>query len=229
MGATLDVISHGRLDFGIGAGWYEEECLANGILFPRPLERIRRLDEAIRIIKKLWTKDNVSFTGRYYTLKNATLNPKPIQNPHPPIWTGIMYGGSRMLKVIAEHADVWTISSLYLPQPTELQRIRRALEDNCREIGRNPDSLQAGVGVGCIVAEDESRVREKKQKFPPTSISVKNYTAQQMRLEGSPDQCVERLRMYSEAGVTRFVMNFPDITTIDPVRLFGERVIPAFR
>lgn len=229
MGATLDVISNGRLEFGIGAGWYEEECLANGIPFPRPLERIRRLEEAIQIIKKLWTTDNVSFMGRYYTLKNATLNPKPVQNPHPPVWTGIMYGRSRMLKLIARHAAVWTISSLYLPQPREYQKIRRALEENCRDIGRTPDSLQAGVGIGCIIAEDEIRVREKKQKFPPTSISVKNYTAHQMRLEGSPDQCIERLKLYSEIGATRFLMNFPDVTTTDPIRLFGEKVIPAFR
>lgn len=229
MGATLDVISGGRLELGIGAGWYEEECIANGIQFPRPPERIQRLEEAIQVIEKLWTENNVSFAGKYYTLKNATLNPKPMQTPHPPIWTGIMYGGRRMLKVIAKYADVWTISGLYLPQPGEYEKLRRALEANCREIGRNPDSLQAGLGVGCIIAEDEAKAREKIQKFPPSSLSVKNYTSQQKRIEGTPDQCIEQLRRYTEAGVTRFLMNFPDITTIKPVKLFAEEVIPAFR
>jgi len=228
MVATHDNVSGGRLDLGIGAGWYENECISNGIPFPKASVRIQQLEEAIEVMKKLWTADNVSFSGKYYTLKNASSNPKPVQIPHPPIWIGIMKGRSRMLKVIAKHADVWTISSIYLPEPEEYQRIRRALDDCCREFGRDPGHVHSAVGIGCVVAEDENRMREKARKFPPASISVRDYTAQQMRLEGTPDRCVEKLRTYAETGVTRFVMNFPDITATEPIRLFGEKVIPAF-
>lgn len=229
MAATLDGISGGRLDLGIGAGWYESERISNGIPFPRASVRIEQLEEAIEVMERLWTADNVSFSGKYYTLKNASSNPKPVQSPHPPIWIGIMKGRSRMLKVIAKHADVWTISSIYLPEPSEYQQIRTTLENYCHESGRDFDRIRSGVGIGCVVAENESKVREKVRKFPPTSLSVKNYTAQQMRLEGTPDRCVEKLRMYAQIGVTRFVMNFPDITTTEPIRLFGEKVVPAFR
>ena len=228
MSATLDVISGGRLNFGIGAGWYSEECASYGIPFPRPLERIQRLEEAIEIIKELWTRDDVSFAGKYYTLKNAILNPKPIQKPHPPIWTGIMHGRRRMLRVIAKHADAWTISSLYLPTPKEHQQMTIALDNCCREVGRDPNQIKQALGIGCVIAEDENRVREKVEKFKPMSISVKDYSAKQMRLEGTPQQLIEKLRAYTNAGVTCFVMNFPDITTIEPVRLFSEKVISAF-
>ena len=229
MSATLDVISGGRLNFGIGAGWYSEECASYGIPFPRPLERIQRLEEASEIIKGLWTRDDVSFAGKYYTLKNASLNPKPIQKPHPPIWTGIMHGRRRMLKVIAKHADAWTISSLYLPTPEEHQEMKEALDDCCREVGRDPNQIQQALGIGCVIAEDENRVREKAEKFKPMSINVKDYSAKQTRLEGTPQQLIEQLRGYTNVGVTCFVMNFPDITTIEPVRLFSEKVMPAFK
>jgi len=229
MSATLDVISGGRLNLGIGAGWYSEECAAYGVPFPKPIERMQRLEEAIEIIRGLWTRDDFSFTGKYYTLKNANLNPKPVQKPHPPIWTGIMHGKSRMLRVIAKHADAWTISSLYLPTPTELQQMKENLDECCRELGRDPNQIQQALGVGCVIAEDENGVREKVEKFKPMSISVKDYSAKQMRLEGTPQQLIEKLRAYTNIGVTCFVMNFADITTIEPVRLFSEKVMPAFR
>jgi alkanesulfonate monooxygenase SsuD/methylene tetrahydromethanopterin reductase-like flavin-dependent oxidoreductase (luciferase family) len=229
MGATLDVISGGRLNFGIGAGWYSEECTSYGIPFPRPLERIQRLEEAIEIIKELWTRDDVSFSGKYYTLKDAVLNPKPVQKPHPPIWTGIMHGRRRMLRVIARHADAWTISSLYLPTPKEHQQMKEALDDCCRQVGRDPNQIQQALGIGCVIAEDENRVREKVEKFKPMSISVKDYSANQMRLEGTPQQLIEKLRAYTNVGVTCFVMNFPDVATIEPIRMFSEKVMPAFK
>ena len=229
MASTLDHISGGRLDLGIGAGWYEDECISNGIPFPKSSIRIEQLEEAIELMEKLWTKDNVSFVGKYYCLKNASSNPKPLQKPHPPVWIGVMKSKKRMLKVIAKYADVWTISSLYLPSPIEYRRIRGILEGYCREFGKSVGLIASGVGIGCVIAEDEHKLREKVRKFGPMSVSTKDYTAQQVRVEGTPDQCIERLRMYADAGVTRYMMNFPDITTTEPIRIFGEKVIPAFR
>jgi alkanesulfonate monooxygenase SsuD/methylene tetrahydromethanopterin reductase-like flavin-dependent oxidoreductase (luciferase family) len=228
MGATLDGISKGRLDFGIGAGWLEEECAANGIEFPDPAVRIERLDEALQIIQSLWTRDDVNFEGKHYSLKHASSNPKPVQRPHPPIWTGIMYGGRRMLRLIAKHADVWTISGLYLPSPEDYRRMRGEIEGYRREMGR-PDTVRSGVGIGCVVAEDEREVHRKSDQFVPITITTKGYAAKQTRLEGTPDHCIELLKPYVAAGVTCFVMAFPDITTKDPIRLFGEKVMPALR
>jgi alkanesulfonate monooxygenase SsuD/methylene tetrahydromethanopterin reductase-like flavin-dependent oxidoreductase (luciferase family) len=229
MAATLDGISRGRLDFGIGAGWLEEECVSNGIEFPGRASRVERLDEAIEIIRNLWTRDNVTFEGKHYSLKNASSNPKPVQRPHPPLWTGIMYGGNRMLRLIAKHADVWTISGLYRPSPEDYRRMRSAIEVYCQEIERDAATIRSGVGIGCVVAEDERGVEEKTKKFLPITISTKGYVAKQTRLEGTPDQCIEQLKAYVDAGVTCFVMGFPDIITNDPIRLFGEEIIPTLR
>ena len=85
MSATVDVISGGRLQFGIGAGWYEEECLAYGIQFPKASVRIRRLRESVQIVKKMWTEEKSDFEGRYYRIKDAICEPKPVQKPHPPV------------------------------------------------------------------------------------------------------------------------------------------------
>jgi alkanesulfonate monooxygenase SsuD/methylene tetrahydromethanopterin reductase-like flavin-dependent oxidoreductase (luciferase family) len=229
MSATLDVISKGRLNLGIGAGWYSEECASYGVSFPKPLERIQRLEEAIEIIREMWTRDEVTFTGKYYTLKKASLNPKPIQKPHPPIWTGIMYGGRRMLKTIAKYADAWTISSLYLPTPEELNQMQNKLDECCRAVGRDTNQIQQALGIGCVISENEEGVRMKVERFKPTSIDVKDYSARQMRLEGTPSQLVEKLRAYTKVGVTCFVMNFPDISALEPIRLFSEKVMPAFK
>lgn len=229
MAATLDIVSKGRLDFGVGAGWLEEECTSNGIPFPEPSVRVQQLDEAIDIIRTLWSKDNATFTGKYYSLKNASSNPKPLQHPHPPIWTGIMYGGSRMLKLIAKHADVWTISGLYRPPAEEYRKMRNTIEHYCSKIRRDPHEIRSGIGIGCVIADDELRVKEKAKKFQPLAISTKGYTAQQMRLEGTPDQCINQLRTYIDAGVQCFVMGFPDVTTTNTIRLFSEKVIPALK
>jgi len=229
MSATLDVISNGRLNLGIGAGWYSEECASYGISFPKPLERIQQLEEAIEIIKEMWTRDDVTFAGKYYSLKKAVLEPKPIQKPHPPIWTGIMHGRRRMLRTIAKYADAWTISSLYLPTPEEHRQMKATLDDCCRAVGRDPNQIQQALGVGCVVSEDEEGVRMKAEKFRPTFLDVKGYSATQMRLEGTPPQLIEKLSEYTKVGVTCFVMNFPDISAIEPIRVFSEKVMPAFK
>jgi alkanesulfonate monooxygenase SsuD/methylene tetrahydromethanopterin reductase-like flavin-dependent oxidoreductase (luciferase family) len=229
MAATLDGISKGRLDFGIGAGWLEEECTSNGIEFPGPGVRIERLDEAVQIIQNLWTRNDVNFEGKHYSLKHASSNPKPVQRPHPPIWTGIMYGGRQMLRLIAKHADVWTISGLYRPSPDDYRRMRSEIEGYCLETGRRPDAIKSGVGIGCVVAENESEVKRKSNQFVPITIATKDYATKQMRLEGTPDQCIELLKPYIAAGVSCFVMAFPDITMKDPIRLFGEKIMPALK
>ena len=229
MSITLDTICQGRLNLGVGAGWYSEECASFGLPFPSSVERIQRLEEALEIVKRLWTQDVVTFQGKYYSLKDAVMNPKPIQKPHPPIWTGIMHGKRRMLNVIASYADVWTISSLYLPSPKEHQDIQIALDRTCRAVGRDPDAIEQALGVGCLIATDEPHLREKADRLKPVSINVKDYHTRQVRLEGTPEQLIEKLRAYTNVGVTRFVMNFPDIATLEPVRLFSEKVMSAFK
>jgi len=119
MAATLDYISDGRLDFGIGAGWFRPEYEAYGIPFPKASLRISQLAESLEIIKRMWTAEKATYQGKYYGVKDAVCNPKPVQKPHPPVWVGVMIGKRRMFDIIARYADGWTISSLYLPTPAE--------------------------------------------------------------------------------------------------------------
>jgi F420-dependent oxidoreductase-like protein len=135
--ATVDVISNGRLDFGIGAGWnvYEHESM--GIPLYKPGERIRRLDEACEIIKGLFTQPTVDFDGRYYQLKDARSEPKPVQKPYPPFVIGGS-GEQLTLRVVAKHADIWNYTG---PSVEEFTHKVGVLHDHCAAVGRDPGEI----------------------------------------------------------------------------------------
>lgn len=135
--ATVDVISNGRLDFGIGAGWnvYEHESM--GVPLYRPGERIRRLDEACEIIKRLFTQPTVDFDGRYYQLSDARSEPKPVQRPYPPFVIG--GGGEQLtLRVVAKHADIWNYTGGSVEEFTHKVGV---LHEHCSAVGRDPNEI----------------------------------------------------------------------------------------
>jgi F420-dependent oxidoreductase-like protein len=135
--ATVDIISRGRLDFGIGAGWnvYEHESM--GIPLYKPGERIRRLDEACEIIKRLFTQPTVDFDGRYYQLADARSEPKPVQRPHPPFVIGGS-GEQLTLRVVAKHADIWNFTGGTVEEFTHKVSV---LRDHCAAVSRDPDEI----------------------------------------------------------------------------------------
>jgi len=134
MAATLDNISNGRLELGIGAGVQKTEHDAYGFPFLLAKDRVERLSEAVELIKKLWTKNKVSYNGKHYLLNNAVCEPKPLQNPHPPIVIG--GGGEKLtLKVTARHADRYDWG--YLPSLEHYKRKLKVLEKHCELVGRN--------------------------------------------------------------------------------------------
>jgi alkanesulfonate monooxygenase SsuD/methylene tetrahydromethanopterin reductase-like flavin-dependent oxidoreductase (luciferase family) len=149
MAVTVDHISGGRLDFGLGAGWHEEEHRGYGLDFPGPGVRVGMLDEALTIIRRLWTEDRVTFDGRYYRVHDALCNPKPLQRPHPPI----VVGGEKpkMLRVIARHADEWNVPShgdVALWAETSAR-----LDDACAEVGRDPAEIRRSIQLFVRPAE----------------------------------------------------------------------------
>jgi F420-dependent oxidoreductase-like protein len=141
MAVTVDHISSGRLEFGIGAAWHEPEHKGLGIDFPRAGERVAMLDEALTVIKMLWTQDVSTFEGRYYHLDEGRRVPKPLQKPHPPI----VVGGAqpKMLRVIARHADEWNTPGLAGVE--EWARINKDLDAACAEVGRDPAAVRRSV------------------------------------------------------------------------------------
>lgn len=141
IGATVDVISHGRLDFGIGAGWNELESNMYGIPLYAPGERIRRLDEACEVIERLWTETVANFDGRYYQLKDARCEPKPVQKPYPPFVIGGS-GEQLTLRVVAKHANIWN----FVGGSVDTFRHKiEVLEGHCAAVGRDPSTIERSI------------------------------------------------------------------------------------
>ena len=148
--ATLDVLSKGRLFMGIGAAWNEQESLAYGISFPSNQERLLRLEEAIQVIRKMWTEEPyASFEGKYYQIKNAYCNPKPIQKPSPPILVGGS-GERKTLKIVAKYADACNLFG----SAETLKKKLDILKEHCKSVGRDYDSILK-TKLGAIVVDDE--------------------------------------------------------------------------
>jgi len=144
MGATVDHISHGRLDFGIGAGWNELEHSSYGIPLYTPGERIRRLGEACEIIRLMWTESTPTFEGRYYQVHEARCEPKPVQKPYPPFVIGGA-GEKLTLRIVAQYADIWNMPG----GPADAYARKSAiLDEHCAAIGRDPATIERSVQIG---------------------------------------------------------------------------------
>jgi F420-dependent oxidoreductase-like protein len=142
MAATIDHFSGGRLEVGIGTGWTESEHTMLGLEFGTAGERIARLDEACTVLRALWTEERASFEGRYYTLRDAISNPKPLQRPYPRLWLGGR-GERKMLRVVATHADVWNLTVGV--DVDEAVRLSGVLDRHCDDIGRDPVAVARSV------------------------------------------------------------------------------------
>jgi F420-dependent oxidoreductase-like protein len=143
MAATVDVISNGRLDFGIGAGWNEYEHSSMGIPLYAPGERIRRLGEACELTRRLWTQHLTDFDGRYYQLKQARCEPKPVQKPYPPFVIGGS-GEQLTLRVAARYAQVWNFAG---GSVENLQHKIEVLRQHCADVGRDPAEIEISIQV----------------------------------------------------------------------------------
>lgn len=143
MGATIDVISNGRLDFGIGAGWNEREHNAYGIPLYAPGERIRRMGEACEVIKLLWTERVANFEGKYYQLKDAYCEPKPVQKPYPPFVIGGS-GEQLTLRITAQYADIWNFVGGSIDV---FKHKNEVLDNHCAAIGRDPETIRRSIQV----------------------------------------------------------------------------------
>ena len=227
MGATLDYISEGRLEFGIGAGWNEREHRAYGIPFPKPAERVKRLDEALEIIKRMWTEDYPCYEGKYYRIEGASCEPKPLQKPHPPITVGGA-GEKLMMEVIARHADRCNFPHR---SPSEYARKLDALRRACLRVGRDFKEIEKSWWGRAIVSRDEKGVneqlkalylsQERKLRFEEWVREVRANS-----IVGTPEECVEKLREYTRLGVTYFILRFGDAPSKEGLRIFAEEVIP---
>jgi len=160
MAVTVDHISNGRVEFGLGAAWHEPEHQGYGIDFPSAGTRIEMLDEALTVVKKLWTEEIANFTGKHYTLNDAICEPKPVQKPHPPI----VIGGTKpkILRVIARHADEWNAVAFDTSQ-WALQS--KELDEACAEVGRAPSQIRRGVQL-FLHPQQEGQIEQQLATLP---------------------------------------------------------------
>jgi alkanesulfonate monooxygenase SsuD/methylene tetrahydromethanopterin reductase-like flavin-dependent oxidoreductase (luciferase family) len=222
MAATLDNISNGRLELGIGAGVQKAEHVAYGYSFSSSKVRIERLAEAVEIIKKMWTEEKVSYIGKYYTIRDAVCEPKPLQKPHPPIIIG--GGGEKLtMKVAAQHADRFDWG--YVPSLELYKRKLELLKERCEAVGRSFQEIEKSCWLSgqVFVGVNRKELEKKVVQWVPEGVSLEDFV--QTSLVGTPEDCLERVQQYTNMGVTNFMLFFGDFPELDGLRLFAEEVV----
>ena len=219
--STIDVMSGGRLEWGIGAGWYENEYRAYGYDFPKPKDRIGMLRESVEIVLSMWTEAETTYKGKYYELSRANCDPKPVQQPTPPVWIG--GGGEQLtLRVVAQHAHCSNFGGL----PDEWERKRNVLFDHCRAVGRDPGDIRMTWSPEVFIRETEAEILEAGNR----SLWSEDIDAWRTNnLVGTPEQVAEKIGTYVDLGCRGFVpwcADYPDTLTIE---LLAQKVIPEFR
>lgn len=221
--ATIDHISGGRLYFGIGAGWKEVEYRAYGYSFPGAASRIRQLEEAIEVAKRMWTEDKATYKGRHYSVEDALCFPKPIQKPHIPVWVGGT--GGLTLKVAAKHADAVNFSWSHPPDIFE-ERLE-VLRGHCARVGRHYEDIRKSAGLMITMAATEEKLEMKlKEQREREGTPYMRYLSRQLpNLVGTPDVVAERIKEYIDIGVDHFILRFHFGEEIESMRLFTEEII----
>ena len=224
--STLDVISNGRIEFGLSAGWYEKEIESYGLPFPNASARVEMLEESIVIIKKMLTESQASsFNGKYYSIKDAKCNPKPIQKPHPPIWLG--GGGKKTLQLVAKYADGWNYGLCIYDE--YLSKIS-ILRDCCKAVGRNFEKIIKAWHAIMLLGQDDNEIKMLKNTKGSDHTSGIWKKNSKVAVVGTPDDIIKEIKKYIIVGGVRyFTIHFPDLPDLRSLNLFAKSVIPNFR
>jgi F420-dependent oxidoreductase-like protein len=219
--ANLDVISGGRLIWGIGAGWYRNEFSGYGYEFASNADRIRVMRETVEIVTGLWRESSFSYSGRHFTLDRAQCDPKPIQSPRPQVLIG--GGGEKLtLRVVARLGDAANFGG----KPHEFAAKCEILKEHCAAVGRDYDEIAKTWSPEVFIRETEAELTAGGSR----SVWGEEFDSWRSgNLVGTPEQVAEKVATYAELGCTGFYpwcSDYPDTTTM---RLLAERVMPQFR
>ena len=228
MGGTIDAISGGRLILGIGTGWYQSEYDAYGYDYSPPSVRVRKLDESLEIITKMWTQSKATFQGKYYSIKDAICNPRPIQKPHPPILVGGS-GEQLTLGVVAKHADIHNFN---FGSPDEFERKMSVLKQHCSRLGRDFDSIEKSYLCRLVLGKDRDHLKEKIERMKPPNLTTEDFVKQSSRIVfyGTPDDVLQRFQKFVDLGVTHIILHLGKLEKNSPeLDLISKEVIPKIR
>ena len=225
MAASLDVLSNGRFEFGIGAGWKEIEYKAYGYPFPSGKTRIKQLEDAVQIIRGIWTNERFTFKGDHYNVENVISYPKPIQKPMP-IWIGAQEGKEMMLRATAKYGD--GINVAWMTTPKDLDKRFQHLAQYCKEYKRNAADIMKSVGLWTRAFETEEDMETAIiENAKARKVSASDYRKQiSQALWGSTDHMLSRLREFKQIGVSHVVLMFPHKEEIEHIKTIGKSVIP---
>jgi F420-dependent oxidoreductase-like protein len=220
MASTVDVLSHGRLNVGIGAGWYGDEWRAYGMRFPVTRDRLGMLAEACEILYRMWGESAPRFHGRYYSIDEPINEPRGVQRPHPPLWIG--GGGERVtLRLVARWGDACNVGGT----PDVLRHKFQVLRRHCDEVGRDYDSIVRSTAIEEIhLVERESHIAPARQRFESRGLPSAFLSTLQV---GTPAQVAARITEAVAAGVNYVIVYLRDVATEpEQVEYFAREVIP---
>ena len=233
---TIDHLSGGRLDLGLGAGWYEDEYRALGYDFGSLGQRFEILEESVEVLSLLFgEKEPVTWQGQHFHLDEAYCRPRPLQEPRPPLWIGGK-GGPRLLRLVARRADGFNTVWAWTPEAYATRA--RALDELCEREGRDPRTVKRSVGLYTVLGEDERDVEERWRRIqawvPGGGFDDADLASWgRDKLVGTPEQVLERMAAFAELGVEEMIVSFGPLPFAIPdeemVDLFAERVIPQAR
>jgi alkanesulfonate monooxygenase SsuD/methylene tetrahydromethanopterin reductase-like flavin-dependent oxidoreductase (luciferase family) len=218
MASTVDVLSHGRLTCGIGAGWHEgdwrgREYRAYGYEYPDAHVQLHQLHEAVQVLLAMWTQEEATFEGKSYHVHGAINQPKGVQKPHIPLMIG-GDGEKSTLKLVARHGDACNVHG----DPATVARKFAALQEHCQAIGRDYESIWRTVSMfACVIADTD----EQAQALVPEIFRAQANAT----LIGSPETIRQRIAAYEAAGVQELIIRFLDATQLDSVRRFAKEFI----
>jgi F420-dependent oxidoreductase-like protein len=217
---TVDHVSNGRLEIGLGAGWYEQEHRSYGLDFPPIGDRLRALDEALQIMNLMFTEPVASFKGRYHSIDGARNNPKPLQKPRPPIT--IAGGGEKvLLKLVARYADRWNIVPA---DAADFAHKRQLLKQYCAAIGRDFSTLELSEHIlVCLETTEEAL----KQRWAEDSQHPMMRSARPRVVMGTPESVIAQFREREQRGVDMGIAWFTDFGRPRTVEIFAREVMPA--
>lgn len=223
MAATLDHMTEGRAELGVGAGWLESEHEAYGFPFGAPAERVDVMEEQLQVIKGLWTQDPFSFTGAHYQLRNCHFTPEPYQQPHPPILIGGRPTSVRLVRLAAEHAQEFVIA---LATPPQCREVRDRLDRACEKIGRDPSTLGLAVFAGLCVAATDPEVNQRRDLLLEGARPHMRNT--DTWIMGTPEPAAEQVKQFEAAGVGRLMFSVENDLHREMVPVLGD-VLPLVR
>jgi F420-dependent oxidoreductase-like protein len=226
---TVDEMSGGRVELGVGSGWNDGEHAQLGLPFPGLVERFDMLEEELEILHGLWREpDGWSFEGKHWRVSGTLLRPKPVQRPHPPIILGGS-GTPRSVRLAARWADEYNIQGV---TPAEVPPVAAALARACAEEGRAPGSVVLSAMLGVLVASDEAGLSARLERvmgvFGLSPADQADWLARRRPtyLMGTPDEVVRRIAEYEEAGLQRIMLQDWLPTDLDMVSVIAQEVLP---